>query len=75
MPDNRPTGAHRHKKMGYRLFKENYAKTFCVKSNVQANSKLFFFVKSLVRASMKQQSYTVYVHLSQTDGKVVKAKC
>ena len=26
MPDNRPTGAHRHKKMGYRLFKENYVK-------------------------------------------------
>ena len=24
MPDNRPTGAYRQKKMGYRLFKENY---------------------------------------------------
>ena len=74
MPDNRPTGAHRHKKMGYRLFKENYVKNVRVKPNVQANSKLFL-VKSLVCASMKQQSYTVYVHLSQTDGKVVKAKC
>ena len=52
MPDNRPTGAHRHKKMGYRLFKENS----------------FFLVKSLVCASMEKQSYTVYVHLSQTDG-------
>ena len=74
MPDNRPTGAHRHKKMGYRLFKENYVKNLHVKPNVPAKSKLFL-VKSQVCASMKQQSYTVYVHLSQTNGKVVKARC
>ena len=27
MPDNRPAGAHRHKKLGYRLFKERYLKS------------------------------------------------
>ena len=52
---NRPTGAHRHKKMGYRLFKENYVKNLRVKPNVLDKSKLFL-VKS-VCASMKQQSY------------------
>ena len=74
MPDNRPTGAHRHKKMGYRLFKENYVKNLRIKPNVLDKSKLFL-VKSRVCASMKQQSYTVYVHLSQTNGKVVQAMC
>ena len=75
MPDHRPTSAHRHKKMGYRLFKENYVKNVCVKPNVQTHNSKLFLVKSLVSASMKKQSYSVCVHLSQADGKAVKAKC
>ena len=51
MADNRPTGAHRHKKMGYRLCKENYVKNLRVKPNMLAKSKLFL-VKSHVCASM-----------------------
>lgn len=75
MPDNRPTGAHRHKTMGYRLFKENYVKNVRVKPDVQIDSSKLFLVKSFVCASMKKQVYTVYVHLLQDDGKVFKAKC
>jgi hypothetical protein len=75
MPDNRPTGAYRHKKMGYRLFKENYVNKFRVKPNIQSGKNKLFLVKSLVCASMKNQVYTVYVHLLQDEGNVLKANC
>ena len=37
--------------------------------------KVKFFVKGQVHASMKQQTYLVYVDFNQSTGQVVHAKC
>lgn len=41
VPDNRPTLAHRHKRMGYQLFKESYVKNIHVFENVSIPSSAF----------------------------------
>ena len=60
--DDMATGAHKHKKLGYRLFKDKYVTQVQVKPNVKTAHGVKFLVKAAVHASMKKQSYVVYVH-------------
>ena len=69
------TGAHKHKKLGYRLFKDKYVSQVQVKPNVKTAHGVKFLVKAAVHASMRKQSYVVYVHLNQLNGEVVHANC
>ena len=69
------TGAHKHKKLGYRLFKDKYVSQVQVKPNVKTAHGVKFLVKAAVHASMKKQSCVVYVHLNQLNGEVVHANC
>jgi hypothetical protein len=57
--------AHRHKKLGYWLFKDRYINNAEVKPNVKMGCDEKFLVKANVHAAMKQKSYVVYVHLDQ----------
>ena len=66
--------AFRNKKQGYHLWKEGYVRNIFMKPNVTAKRKLFL-AKSKVHASMKNNQYTVYVHLDQINGEVMEAKC
>ena len=67
--------AHRHKKLGYRLFKDRYVNNVEVKPNVKMGNDEKFLIKAIVHASMKQKNYVVYVHLNQTTGEVVDGHC
>ena len=67
--------AHRHKKLGYRLFKDRYVANVEVKSNVIMGNDEKCLIKATVHATMKQKSYVVYVHLNQATGEVVHGHC
>ena len=73
--DDMATGAHKHKKLGYRLCKDKYVTQVQVKPNVKTAHGVTFLVKAAVHESMKKQSYVVYVHLNQLNGEVVHANC
>ena len=66
--------AFRNKRCGYRLWKEGYVRNILVKPNVIAR-KVLFIAKAKVHASMKNISYTTYVHFDQTIGDILEAKC
>ena len=67
--------ASKHKKLGYRLFKDKYVNRVQVKPNVSKGGEVHFLIKACVSASMKQQSYNVYVHFNQRSGKVTHGSC
>ncbi len=69
------TGAHEHKKLGYRLFKDKYVTKVQVKPNVKTTDDVKFLVKAVVHATMRKQSYSVYVHLNELNGEVLYANC
>ena len=73
--DDMASGAHKHKKLGYRLFKDKYVTKVQVKPNVKTTDDVKFLVKAVVHATMKKQSYSVYVHLNQLNGEVLYANC
>ena len=68
-------GEFKHKSQGYQLFKENYVKKVCVKSNIYKGKQKCFIVKCNVAASMKRTLYDVYIHLCQLTGKILHGKC
>ena len=71
-----PETAHKHKKLGYHLFKDKYVKNLEVKANARKdNDELLYLIKGCVDASMKKKSYIVYVHLNQVTGEVVHSHC
>ena len=72
--DKRSRGADKHKVMGYQLFKENYVKKVRVKANIEPENTLFV-IKCFVAAAMKKEKYDVYIHLHQTNGEILYAKC
>ena len=53
------TGAHKHKKLDYRLFKDKYVTQVQVKPNVKTAHGVTSLVKAAVHASMKKQSYVL----------------
>ena len=55
--------------------KYKYVTQVQVKSNVKTAHGVTFLVKAAVHASMKKQSYVVYVHLNQLNGEVVYGNC
>ena len=70
------TGAHKHKRKGYQLFKDKYVKQVVVKPDVKkGNNQLYFIMKGCVNASMKKKNYFAYVHLKQDTGEVAYANC
>ena len=70
MPDSsKALKAYRKKKLGYRLWREGYARHIYVKPNMQANNKLLA-VKGKFHALMKNADYLVYAHLEQNGGEV-----
>ena len=68
-------GAQKHKKLGYQLFKDKYVGQVEVKKNVTKGNMTCFLVKSCVNAAMKNNVYTVYVHLNEANGEVVHSNC
>ena len=71
LPDLKALLAYRHKKQGYKLWKEGYVRKVDILSGV----KRLFLVKANVSASMKRQNYLVYCHLDQLSGEVAFSKC
>ena len=70
------TGAHKHKKLGYQMFKDKYVRQVEIKADVKKdNGQPFYLMKGCVNASMKKNSYVVYIHLNQITGEVVYANC
>ena len=67
--------ASRHKKLGYRSFKDRYVNSVEVKADVLKGSETHFLVKACVSASKKKQIYIVYVHLNQNTGEVTHGSC
>ena len=50
------TGAHKHKRKGYQLFKDKYVKQVVVKPDVKkGNNQLYFIMKGCVNVSMKKK--------------------
>ncbi|XP_028417051.1 uncharacterized protein LOC114541314 [Dendronephthya gigantea] len=68
-------GAQKHKKLGYQLFKDKYVGQVQVKKNVTKGNMVCFLVKGCVNAAMKNNVYTVYVHLNEANGEVVHTNC
>ena len=68
-------GAQKHKKLGYQLFKDKYVGQVEVKKNVTKGNMTCFLVKGCVNAAMKNNVYTVYVHLNEANGEVVHSNC
>ena len=66
-------GAHKHKKLGYQLFKDKYVVQ--VEANVVKDKISCFLIKAGVNAAMKNITYTVYVHLNEANGEVVYSNC
>ena len=67
---------NKDEKLGYRLFKEGYIKNTQVKPNIpNGNGGKSFIVKATVHATMKKLNYTVYVHLNQETGDVIRGHC
>ena len=63
-------------KLGYRLFKEGYIKNTQVKPNIpNSDNGKSFILKATVHATMKKLNYTVYVHLNQETGDVIRGHC
>jgi len=62
---------YRHRKQGYKLWKESYVRNIIVRPDVRAQT-LMFLVKSRVHASMKNIFYNVYIHMDQVNGDVLK---
>ena len=73
MPFKIAPKAYRNMKKEHGLCKEGYKRNTVVKPDVKA-SKLLFFVKARVNASMKSVSYLVYVHLNQRNGEIEYAR-
>ena len=72
----KPYNNKKDAKLGYRLFKEGYIKNNQVKPNIQnGNSGKSFIGKATVHATMKKLNYTVYVHLNQETGEVIRGHC
>ena len=72
---NNPGGAYKHKKLGYQLFKEKYVKNVQVKPNVYKDKQCCFLIKASVNAAMKNNIYSVYVHLNQENGEILHCNC
>ena len=68
-------GAHKHKKLGYQLFKDRYVSNIQVKPNVTKGDQLWYLIKGSVHAAMKKNIYTMYVHLHQVTGSIGYANC
>ena len=68
-------GAHKHKKLGYQMFKDKYVVQVEVKANVSKDKISCFLIKASVNAAMKNMTYTVYVHLNEANGEVVYSNC
>ena len=68
-------GAHKHKKLGYQMFKDKYVGQVEVKANVIKDNISCFLIKAGVNAAMKNITYTVYVHLNEANGEVVYSNC
>ena len=67
---------NKDEKLGYCLFKEGYIKNTQVKPNIpNGNGGKSFIVKATVHATMKKLNYTVYVHLNQETGDVIRGHC
>ena len=75
MPDLKAPLAYRHKKQGYKLWKEGYVRKVVTKPDILCGVKRLFLVKANVSASMKRQNYLVYCHLDQLSGEVAFSKC
>ena len=75
MPDLKAPLAYRHKKQGYKLWKEGYVRKVVTKPDILSGVKRLFLVKANVSASMKRQNYLVYCHLDQLSGEVAFSKC
>ena len=75
MPDLKAPLAYRHKKQGYKLWKEGYVRKVVTKPDILSGLKRLFLVKANVSASMKRQNYLVYCHLDQLSGEVAFSKC
>ena len=68
MPDSsKAPKAYCNMNLGNCLWREGYVNHVYVKSNVQANSKLYI-VRGKVYALLKNARYLVYVHLEQNGG-------
>jgi hypothetical protein len=67
--------ASKHKKLGYRIFKDRYVNNVLVKPNIWKGREVHFVVKACVNASMKKPTYIVYVHLNQESGDVTHGSC
>ena len=62
-PYNCATGAYKHKKLGYQLFKDRYVNQIQVKPDVKKDgTQVCFLVKGTVHPSMKKNSYVVYIN-------------
>ena len=58
------------------IFKAGFTTQIKVKSKVKkGNDAVHFFVRCQVSAQMRKKEYLVYVHLDQTSGDIVFAKC
>ena len=75
VPDLKAPLAYRHKKQGYKLWKEGYVRKVVTKPDILSGVKRLFLVKANVSASMKRQNYLVYCHLDQLSGEVAFSKC
>ena len=75
MPEKKNAQAYRHKQKGYQLCKEGYVRKVFVKAHGLHGDSESLLVKAEVAASMKQQLYKVYVHLTQQNGTVSYASC
>ena len=58
------------------MFNDKYDRQVKVKADVKKdNGQPFYLIKGCVNASMKKNSYVVYIHLNQITGEVVYANC
>ena len=69
------TGTQKHKKLVYQMFKDKYVGQALVKPNVIEGNMSCFLVKGTVKATMKSNTYIVYVHLNKATGEVVYSNC
>ena len=66
--------AYRHRKQGYKSWKEGYVRNISVKPDILAQT-LMFLVNSRVHASMKNIFYNVYIYMDQVNGDVMFSNC
>ena len=66
--------AFRHKRQGYKQWKEGCICSLFAKPNAKGK-QLLFLVKAKACVSMKSAQHTFHAHLDQLNGNVVHAKC